>query len=157
MSRTRPRYIGPEPCRCPGPRVVWGQRASPPPLTHNIDNGSRVVIDRCGDRYGRWAAFGEYIHPSLDQTTVTNATTGLRGPSSVYRPQEVSSDDACARSYAQTLTDRAGTLLASHGMCARYCEQCPCRSRCTTHEGAQATREHNTLFLLAGVRALSNF
>ena len=47
------------------PRVVRGQRASPPPLTHDIDNGSRVVIDRCGDRYGRWAAFGEYIHPSL--------------------------------------------------------------------------------------------
>ena len=107
----------------PVPRDVRGQRASPPPLTHDIDNGSRVVIDRCGDRYGRWAAFGEYIHPSLDQTTDTNATTGLRGPSSVYRPQEVSSDDACARSYAQTLTDRAGTLLASHGMCARYCEQ----------------------------------
>lgn len=78
------------------PRVVRVQRASPPPLTHDIDNGSRVVINRCGDRYGRWAAIGKYIHPSPGQTTVTNATTGLRGPSSVYRPQEVSSDDACA-------------------------------------------------------------
>lgn len=49
------------------PRVVRVQRASPPPLTHDIDNGSRVVIDRCGDRYGRWAAFGIIRYPVAGQ------------------------------------------------------------------------------------------